>query len=144
MVPPNLNSSQLSRAGHLQDSQGSAQLGLGVSIAQHPGSFLFSNAVYSFMQHQGDHSSETAGAMHAESSTDAPPGSQVHMVPFQLVDLVKPAPFGTVASTAALATAAHAAVVAAATDVAPAGLLATVAAGKATSRKTISTIMQVC
>ncbi len=61
----------------------------------------------------------------------------------QLVDLIKPGPTGTVASTAAVATAAHAALVAAVPDIAPAGLLATVAAGKATTRKGISTVMQV-
>lgn len=67
-----------------------------------------------------------------------------HPLPFmQLVDLVKPGPTGTVASTAAVATAAHAALVAAVPDIAPAGLLATVAAGKATHRKSISTVMQV-
>jgi hypothetical protein len=79
--------------------------------------------------------------MHTESSADA--GLPAQTASFQLVDLVKPGPFGTVASTAAVATAAHAALVAAATDVASAGLLATVASSKATSRKTISTIMQV-
>lgn len=63
----------------------------------------------------------------------------------QLVDLVKPGPSGTVASTAAVATAAHAALVSAATDVVPAGLLGTVAAANhaAKSRKPISTVMQV-
>lgn len=60
-----------------------------------------------------------------------------------LVDLVKPGPTGTVASTAAVATAAHAALVTAAPDVAPAGLLATVAQSKAGSSRSISTVMQV-
>lgn len=82
------------------------------------------------------HAVSSAGPDQLDHSTSA------SMVPFQLVDLVKPGPSGTVASTAALATAAHSAVVTAAPDVAPAGLLATVAA-RASSSRNVSTVMQV-
>lgn len=64
----------------------------------------------------------------------------------QLVDLVKPGPSGTVASTAAVATAAHAALITAAPDIAPAGLLATVPHQHQqrthTTTNSISTVMQ--
>lgn len=48
----------------------------------------------------------------------------------QLVDLVAPGPSGTVASTAAAATAARAALVTAAPELGPGGLAVTLAAGR--------------
>lgn len=86
------------------------------------------------------HAAEAAAA---ETDEQPPATHSYRQQPMQLVDLVRPGPTGTVASTAAVATAAHAAVVAAAPDIAPAGLLATVAASKASRRKSISTVMQV-
>jgi hypothetical protein len=96
---------------------------------------------------QQQHSSTSAGSAAAADAEQLSwcedPAASAQYAPVQLVDLVKPGPSGTVASTAAVATAAHAALVAAAPDVAPAGLLAAVSAGKVTSKKCISTIMQV-
>lgn len=61
----------------------------------------------------------------------------------QLVDLVKEGPSGTVASTAAVAAAAHAPLVTAAPEVVPPGLLATTFADKSHARKSPATVMQV-